>query len=266
MLSWPSSLSSPLGPLLLPSWLPSLPCCSRLGNWNNGECTCLQRQASLNQIEQKDTTICITRLHSGRHKRRLPQGILRNRFYFSDENMFFKRFVVLWPLIPFLKSRMPQKSWKTTVLLHLGPRNFFALHLWVICGVMYIFVRPWSCFALSGLMFQFSCLTRWPLSLTLKLLTSRKTLNYTRNNKTWNQFVHQEGTAIIMQLQHLLCSCTPTSSKSTKPYMCISNRFPIFDMLFKPTGEKPSFFNALRMSCCLFFSSCHHNTSNPYTG
>ena len=102
-------------------------------------------------------------------------------------------------------------------------------------------------------MFQFSCLTRWPLSLTLKLLlTSRKTLNYTRNNKTWNQFVHQEGTAIIMQLQHLLCSCTPTSSKSTKPYMFISNRFPIFDMLFKPTGEKPSFFNALRMSCCLF--------------
>ena len=93
-----------------------------------------------------------------------------------------------------------------------------------------------------------------------------QTLNYTRNNRTWNQFVHQEGTAIIMQLQHLLCSCTPTSSKSTKPYMCISNRFPIFDMLFKPTGEKPSFFNALRMSCCLFFSSCHHNTSNPYTG
>ena len=110
MLSWPSSLSSPLGPLLLPSWLPSLPCWSRLGNWNSGESTCLQRQASLNQMDEDVTILCITRLRSGRHNRRLPQGIMRNRFHFSPRkqilcNLSYYRFWYdIYPILEITKN------------------------------------------------------------------------------------------------------------------------------------------------------------------
>lgn len=45
---------------------------------------------------------------------------------------------------------------------------------------------------------------------------------------TWNKFVHQEVTTIIMQLQRLLCSCTPPSSKSTNPSLFLKNRFTFF--------------------------------------
>ena len=45
---------------------------------------------------------------------------------------------------------------------------------------------------------------------------------------TWNKFVHQEVTTIIMQLQRLLCSCTPPSSKSSNPSLFLKNRFTSF--------------------------------------
>ena len=132
MLSWPSSLSSPLGPLLLPSWLPSLPCCSRLGNWNSGESTCLQRQASLNQMDEDVTMLCITSIHSGRHNRRLPQGIMRNRFHFSPRkqilcNLSYYRF---WcDIYPILEITNNPTALKRTGSDTSRPKGYFALEL-----------------------------------------------------------------------------------------------------------------------------------------